>query len=282
MASMFPSSYARSWGGDRVEGIRRTVLGADGVRIGLLTAGSGPAVLLVHGGLGSIESWQPVLDRLAGRFRVTAMDRRGRGTSGDADGYALDREYADVAAVAERLADQQGGPVDVVGHSYGATCVLGAAAGGAPFRRLVLYEPPGPQTVRGGWADRVGAMVADGQVGPAVLSFLTEIIGLTPAEVAALRDASGGRDVLPVAAATLPREARALAAADLAAEAKGVRQPALLLLGVASPPWAGEITRQLAAALPSATVTELPGVGHLGLDTAPDLVTAAVIGFLHD
>ena len=51
-----------------------------------------------------------------------------------------------MAAVAELLADEQGGPVDVVGHSYGATCVLGAAARGARFRRVALYEPPGPQT----------------------------------------------------------------------------------------------------------------------------------------
>jgi pimeloyl-ACP methyl ester carboxylesterase len=104
------------------------VAGADGVRIGLLTAGSGPAVLLVHGGMGSIDSWASVWETLAARFRVTAMDRRGRGTSADADDYSLDREYADVAAVADLLADEQGGPVDVIGHSFGATCVLGAAA----------------------------------------------------------------------------------------------------------------------------------------------------------
>jgi pimeloyl-ACP methyl ester carboxylesterase len=265
-----------------VQGKKRTVAGADGVRIGLLTAGSGPTVLLVHGGLGSIDSWQSVWDTLAGLFQVTAMDRRGRGTSGDAGAYSLEREYADVAAVAALLAGQQGGPVDVVGHSYGATCVLGAAARGAPVRRIVLYEPPGPQTVRDGWADRVGAMVDEGQVGRAVFSFLIEIIGLTRSDVEALRDAPGGRDVLPIAAATLPREARALAAADLAAEAACVRQPALLLLGAATPPWAGEITAQLAAALPAATVTELAGVGHLALDTAPDLVTEAVIRFLGD
>jgi pimeloyl-ACP methyl ester carboxylesterase len=143
-----------------MEGLRGAVASPDGVSIGLLTAGSGPALLLVHGGLGSIDSWQSGWDSLTGQFQVTAMDRRGRGTSGDADGYSLEREYADVAAVAALLADEQGGPVDVVGHSYGATCVLGAAARGAPVRRIVLYEPPGPQTVRGGWADRVGAMVA--------------------------------------------------------------------------------------------------------------------------
>jgi pimeloyl-ACP methyl ester carboxylesterase len=90
----------------------------------------------------------------------------------------------------------------------------------------------------------------------------------------------GGRDVLPVVAATLPREARGLAAADLTGIARRVRQPVLLLLGTASPPWAGEITRELAAALPAATVTELPGTGHEALDSAPDLLVAEVLGFL--
>jgi pimeloyl-ACP methyl ester carboxylesterase len=265
-----------------VEGMRRTVDDADGVRIGLMTAGSGKALLLVHGGMGSIDSWASVWGTLAARFRVTAMDRRGRGSSGDGDDYSLDREYADAAAVAEMLADEQGGPVDVIGHSFGATCVLGAAARGARFRRVVLYEPAGPQTAGNQWPERLTAMIADGQVGRAVFTFLTEIIGLTRVQVEALRDAPGGRDVLPIAVATLPREAWALAAADLTAEAAGVRQPVLLLLGTASPPWAAQITAQLAAALPSATVTELAGVGHQALDAAPDLLAATVSRFLRD
>jgi pimeloyl-ACP methyl ester carboxylesterase len=265
-----------------VDGTRRTVAGADGVSIGLLTAGSGPALLLVHGGMGVIDNWALLWDTLTTRLTVTAMDRRGRGSSGDADGYALEKEYADVAAVTATLAGEQGGPVDVVGHSYGGTCVLGAAARGAPFRRLALYEPAGPQTSSQEWADRIGALVAEGKVGRAVVSFLMEILGLTSAEVDALRDAPGGRDVLPIAAATLPREAQALARLDLTAGVARIGQPTLLLLGAGSPPWAGEITRQLAATLPAATVTELPGVGHLALDDAPDLVAAAVIGFLRD
>lgn len=125
-----------------MEGTRHSVTGADGVRIGLLTAGSGPALLLVHGGMGTINNWQRVWGPLAAHRRVTAMDRRGRGSSGDAGAYGLSSEYADVAAVAAALASEQGGPVDVAGHSIGATCVLGAAADGAPFRRIVLYEPP--------------------------------------------------------------------------------------------------------------------------------------------
>ena len=87
--------------------------------------------------------------------------------------------------------------------------------------------------------------------------------------------------MLPIAAATLPRETRALAA-DLAGAARQVRQPVLLLLGTASPPWASQITRELGAALPAATVTELPGAGHQALGTAPDLLVTEVLRFLGD
>jgi pimeloyl-ACP methyl ester carboxylesterase len=265
-----------------VEGTRHTVTSADGVRIGLLTAGSGPGLLLVHGGMGTIERWRRVWGALARQRRVTAMDRRGRGSSSDAASYELSSEYADVAAVAAALAAEQGGPLDVVGHSIGATCVLGAAAAGAPFRRIVLYEPAGPQAAPGNWPERAAAMVAGGQAGRAMFAFLTEIMGLTRSEVETLRDAPGGGDVLPIVAATMPREARALATADLAAAAGQVRQPVLLLLGTASPPWAGQITRELAAVLPAATVTELPGAGHEALDTAPSLLVTEILRFLSD
>jgi len=154
--------------------------------------------------MGTIINWQRVWAPLTAHRRVTAMDRRGRGSSGDADTYELSSEYADVAAVAAALASEQGGPVDVAGHSIGATWVLGAAASGAPFRSIVLYEPPGPQATQHNWPERVSTMVANGQVGRAVCTFLTEITGLTPREVEAPREAPGGRDVLPIAAATLP------------------------------------------------------------------------------
>jgi pimeloyl-ACP methyl ester carboxylesterase len=132
--------------------------------------------------MGTISSWQRVRAPLTAHRRVTAMDRRGRGSSGDADTYEVSSEYADVAAVAAALASEQDGPVDVAGHSIGATCVLGADASGAPFRSIVLYEPPGPQATQHNWPERVSTMVANGQVGRAVFTFLTEIIGLTPSE----------------------------------------------------------------------------------------------------
>jgi pimeloyl-ACP methyl ester carboxylesterase len=259
-------------------GQRHEVAGADGTRIGLLTAGSGPGLLLVHGGMGRIERWAPLWARLTAVRRVTAMDRRGRASSGDSAGYSLAKEYEDVIAVAKSVA-REDGPLDVFGHSYGATCALGAAARGAPFRRVVLYEPPGPQTVSAEWVERVTELVAEGKPGRAMMSFLTEVLGLSAPQVEALRAAPGAGDVLRVVSATMPREASALMQVDLL-DAARVAAPTLLLLGSTSPPWAGEITRILAATMPRAEVRLLGGHGHEGLDTAPSLVADQVEAFL--
>lgn len=262
-----------------MEGTRHSVTGADGVSIGLLTAGAGPVLLLVHGGMGQLERWEAMWRPLTERWRVTAMDRRGRGSSGDAAPYGLSKEYADVAAVAARLAEENGGPVDVFGHSYGATCALGAAAGGAPFRRIALYEPPGPQTAPREWVDRVTALVAEGRVGRAMVSFLSEIIGLTGEQIEELKAAPLAYDIFSVVTATLPREAEALTSVDLPGAARMVTCPALLLLGATSPAWAGDITRELAAALPAAELVVLPGQGHEAVDSAPELVVRELDGF---
>jgi hypothetical protein len=69
-----------------VEGTRHSAISADGVRTGLLTARSGPALLLVHGGMGTISNWQRVWAPLTAHRRVTAMDRHGRGSSGRSRG----------------------------------------------------------------------------------------------------------------------------------------------------------------------------------------------------
>jgi pimeloyl-ACP methyl ester carboxylesterase len=69
-----------------VDGHRHEISSADGTRIGLLTAGSGPDLLLVHGGMNRLERWEPIWDRLTQWRRVTAMDRRGRGPKSQESG----------------------------------------------------------------------------------------------------------------------------------------------------------------------------------------------------
>lgn len=264
-----------------MEGTRDVVRSADGTPIGILTGGSGPPLLLVHGGLSGLSRFAPLWRELVPHFRVTAMDRRGRGSSGDAETYDVRREFEDVGAVAAHLSGRDGEPGDAFGHSFGAIAVLGAAGAGAPLRRLALYEPPGPQTVSGGWLERVRGYLAAGQPGRAVVSFLTEIGGMTPDQVEQLRTAPPGpEDYLEIASRTFVREGEALAALDLRALARPVRLPVLMLHGTASPPWAQQVGGALARALADVEVVSLPGHGHEGVDTAADLVAAELRRFL--
>jgi 3-oxoadipate enol-lactonase len=53
----------------------------NGARLWIEEAGQGPAVLLVHGGLGDMRLWEPEVPALAERFRVVRYDLRFWGRS---------------------------------------------------------------------------------------------------------------------------------------------------------------------------------------------------------
>jgi pimeloyl-ACP methyl ester carboxylesterase len=83
----------------------------DGTEIAVWTSGHGPPLVLVHGAVADHARWRPLLPHLEPHVTVHAMDRRGRGASGDAPGYAIEREFEDVAAVVRAVAAAAGGPV---------------------------------------------------------------------------------------------------------------------------------------------------------------------------
>jgi len=97
-------------------------------------SGSGPHLVLVHGTTADHTRWRPILPALEAKHTVHAIDRRGRGGSGDQLPYAIEREFEDVA----RVCDAIGGPVDLLGHSYGAICPFEASLRASSLRKLVL------------------------------------------------------------------------------------------------------------------------------------------------
>src|SRR3954451_21108807 len=115
-----------------------TVMTEGGTPVAYWRYGKGPPLVLVHGTAADHSRWSPVLPALEERFTVYAVDRRGRGGSGDADDYAVEREFEDVAAVVDSL----GEPVNLLGQSHGGLCALEAALLSSGIRALVLYEPP--------------------------------------------------------------------------------------------------------------------------------------------
>ena len=73
----------------------------DGTRIAYDSAGLGPALILV-GGAFRYRGWNgrtELAQLLAPRFTVIGYDRRGRGDSGDAPEYAVEREIEDLDAL---------------------------------------------------------------------------------------------------------------------------------------------------------------------------------------
>jgi pimeloyl-ACP methyl ester carboxylesterase len=113
----------------------QTATSADGTTIAWSRAGigqgAGPAVVLVHGITESAASFDPVADRLVGRFDVITLDLRGHGESGQAATYDLASMAGDVVAVIAEagLTDGVGAPgVHLVGHSLGGAVVSAVGA----------------------------------------------------------------------------------------------------------------------------------------------------------
>jgi pimeloyl-ACP methyl ester carboxylesterase len=257
-----------------------TVQASDGTTIGYWRSGDGPPLLLVHGAAADHGRWRPVLPALETRFTVYAVDRRGRGASSDGSSYDVAHEFADVVAVVEAI----GGPVDVLGHSYGALCALEAALLTPAIRRLVLYEPPIPVAGQAiyppGVVDQLEAQLAAGDRDGVVETTMREVAGLPAETVAHLRTLPPWQARV-AAAHTIPRELRATDTYRFAPERfQRVEVPTLLLLGGASPPVFAAGTHALAAALPDARVVVMPGQGHAAMDTATELFTTEVLRFL--
>jgi pimeloyl-ACP methyl ester carboxylesterase len=252
----------------------------DGVQIGCEKSGAGPPLVLVHGTTADHTRWAPVLPALRERFTVYACDRRGRGASGDGSPpYEMDREFDDVAAVVDGI----GGPVDLLGHSYGALCSLEAAVLAKNLHRLVLYEPPIPAGMPftpPGVIDRLQALLDAGDREGVVTTFMREVPRVPPEQLDRMRLLPAWQARLG-AAGTIPRELRALDDYIFAPEKfQDVKVPVLLLLGGDSPPSFGAALERVQAAVPSARLVVLPGQQHVAIDTAPDLFTREVVAFL--
>src|SRR3982751_3714540 len=94
----------------------RLVESRDGTSIAVFSAGTGPALVLVHGTTADHRTWRVVGPMLVDRFAIHAIDRRGRGDSGDGAGpYSIALELDDLVALAETIGAEAGGPIDVLG-----------------------------------------------------------------------------------------------------------------------------------------------------------------------
>jgi pimeloyl-ACP methyl ester carboxylesterase len=251
------------------------VRSADGTDIAYWQSGKGPTLLIVHGGGNFHGAWDPMLAVLTPALTVVTIDRRGRGASGDTQPYAIEREFEDVAAVADAL-----GPMCVLGHSVGGPMALEAALRTDAISSLIIYE---------GWPDPNDDLT----VLPDFLLPMEELIaarryeesveyGETPEEIERLhRDPMWPSWV--DATASLPREVRAYLRFWTAYPAASGRWRnlgiSILLLYGEKNPASGLGAALLATSMADARIEEMPGQGHRAYVEGPDVLAAAILRF---
>ena len=240
--------------------------------------GDGPPVWLLHSLLADAGSCAPLAAALSARHRVTVPDLPGfGGSAGVAPG---------LEAVADRIAqamqDAGAAPAAVIGNGYGSFVALGLALRHpALVSRLVLagtgaaFDEPGRAAFRG----MAAAAAAKGLAAIADTAmrrlFSPAFQQANPALLAERRERFLATDLAMFTAAC-----HTLAALDLTTAVAGLAVPTLILAGdgdEATPP---AMARRLAALIPHARFTELPGLAHVPQLQDPPAFMAALDGFL--
>jgi len=257
--------------------------------------GSGIPVVLVHGSVGTLDSWRAQVAAFASRFRVIAYSRRFHPPNAarrDEQPYSVSLHADDLIGLIEALGLER---VHLVGSSYGAyVALLVTLRRPELVRSLVLAEPPMlPWIARTPWGDSLR------QVFEATVLDATQRAFQRGDSLDALRrfvDGMSGRagrfDGLPEAdRAALLRtafELRLELAADPAvytpalscAEVGGIRHSVLLVTGERSPRVFHVITEELARCLAAEALVTVPGAGHDMHADNPAFYNAAVLQFL--
>ncbi|GIP39313.1 alpha/beta hydrolase [Paenibacillus sp. J31TS4] len=248
----------------------KTVISKDGTTIAYEKRGSGPALILVTGAFSyrQFPGQVKLAERLAERFTVYHYDRRGRGDSGDAPSYAVEREIEDL----EAMIGAAGGSAYVYGLSSGAVLALKAAAQGASIKKLALHEPPFVVEAKdpkppADFVRHVQELVISDRREEAIRYFMTKGMGAPTFVPAMMRLMPGTWKKLKALAHTLPYDAALLegyaSGKPLDPEPwRGVSIPALVLEGLESPASLRHAALAVKNVLPNARLLSKKGLGH--------------------
>ncbi|MDV6012374.1 alpha/beta hydrolase [Haloechinothrix sp. LS1_15] len=256
-----------------------TVDRADGARLRWWRVGRGEPILLVHGSFDDHLSWSPLLSQLASRADVTSYDRRGHSASTAPRGQGSIRADADdLLAVLDTVI---GGPAHLVGHSYGGSvALLAAAMRRDAVRSLAVYEPPlyglldhnpvakvfGAET--GVWMSHAAELIRAGNPAQGARIF-AEKVGFGKGSWDGLFTREQRMTMVSNAHTWLDQyndpTGRSVDIATLA----WARFPITLLTGERTFELNRMVTAELAERLPLARSVTIPGAGHAGHLTHP-------------
>ncbi len=215
-------------------------------------------ILMVAGYTGSKEDFAPLLAPLAAAgYRVVVMDQRGQYESPGPDDparYTVSELAEDVVAVARVLAEEAGGPVHLLGHSFGGLVTRGAALRHAELFRSFTLLGSGPAQLTGGRAevlDHLGPLLEAG--GVELVHQTMEQLAMTDPKAQAVPAPTRefyGRRFLRNSAAGLRGMADAmLSEPDRVQELKASGLPVLVAHGEADDAWMPHVQEDMARRL---------------------------------
>lgn len=252
--------------------------------------GLGRPLVMLGGGTPGAAEFAPHARILSSEFRIIRLqtlnvDRAERHQPLPA-GYSLDFESAAMARALDEL--HLDGPLDFVGHSFGALVALDFALDHPDrVRTLVLAEPPAF------WAVPRDTLLASRDM-RAMFDLTRELDPIadpTDDQLVRFRCILGSCGMTPPAADSAGHDdwiarrgsLRGLSAVanhvDTAARLASFQRPVLIVTGADTVSFHRQINDLLAARLPRAERAELPG-GHGAVATAPEAFITALRAFL--
>lgn len=228
--------------------------------------------------MGSGSSWGPIADALGGQVDLRAFDLPGHGRSDDWQPGADDPDYhTAVTRIAASFIER---PLDLIGHSFGATVALRiAVAAPEAVRSLTLIEPvlfaAAPDKEQDALDTRMQGALSAGRTDEAAQDFLAvwgdQDWAALPAPVR-LQMTRQIHLVADTAPALRNDSARILRRGGL----ELVDAPVLLIAGTESPRVIHAIADALAARLPDVGRATVPGAGHMLPLTHPQQVAGLI------
>lgn len=245
-------------------------------------AGSGPPLVLLHGGLVDSRAWSREINAFSDEFQVIAWDAPGCGRSSDPRPDATLDDYADsVAGLMEAIGLS---PAHVLGHSFGGGVTLAVYKRHPHLVRSMILV-----SAYAGWAGSLPAEEVEQRRQMAERNVHRPIHEWVDDFLATLFDQTTPRHLVEetrsIMLDTRPEGMlpmlRAFADADLTDVLERVTVPTLLLYGDKDQRSPRPVAEKLSSSIPTSRLVFVDGAGHDTNIEAPDVFDDEVRSFLH-
>ncbi|GAX89449.1 alpha/beta fold hydrolase [Effusibacillus lacus] len=247
----------------------------NGIKLHYDTAGTGtPALVLIHGNVGSSRWWDPVWGLLADNYTVIRLDLRGAGKSDKpGDGYAVPRYSEDVRALLKHLGHES---VIAVGHSMGGAIAMDMAVNQPGLVKGMVLVNPAPAEGFVTPEERkplIEQMIRDRNLMKMALSAVVPTAAQGELFEAIVDDAM-------IAGPTIVSNYTSLGQADYRSRLSGLAIPTLIVYGVLDTLIPLDMIERTRDAIAGSELVLYDGIGHSPNVEVPDRLVKDISRFI--